>query len=124
MVFRSATDRIIFFLVLNGGVSGTGLYWCMGFSPGIVSILGYPRARYIAPLIVLVLAVIFWFDLYPWPTRMFEPALELRFLSALSGLFLFTVGQDYAFRVARARSVERQRLPVVPPQPSTTHIPA
>lgn len=81
-------------------------------------------SRYIAPLIVLALAVIFWFDLYPWPTRMFEPALELRFLSALSGLFLFTVGQDYAFRVARARSVERQRLPVVPPQPSTTHIPA
>lgn len=51
---------LFFFLVLNGGVSGTGLYWCMGFSPGIVSILGYPRARYIAPLIVLVLAVIFW----------------------------------------------------------------
>ncbi len=101
---------LFFFLVLNGGVSGTGLYWCLGFSPGIVSILGYPRARYMAPLIVFVLAVIFWFDLYPWPDRRFEPVVELRFLAALSGLFLFTVGQDYAFRVARARSAQRQRV--------------
>ncbi len=101
---------LFFFLVLNGGVSGTGLYWCLGFSPGIVSILGYPRARYVAPLIILVLAVIFWFDLYPWPARMFEPAVELRFLAALSGLFLFTVGQDYAFRVSRAHSAVRQRV--------------
>ncbi len=101
---------LLFFLVLNGGVSGTGLYWCLAFSPGIVSILGYPRARYMAPLIVFVLGIIFWFDLYPWPDRMFEPVVELRFLAALSGLFLFTVGQDYAFRVARAHSLERQRV--------------
>lgn len=99
---------LFFFLVLNGGVAGTGLYWCLGFSPGIVSILGYANARYVMPLIIGVLAVVFGFDLYPWQNRMFAPEVELRFLGALSGLSLFTIGQDYAFRRARGQLVEQQ----------------
>lgn len=86
---------LFFFLVLHGGVEQTGLYWCIAFAPGMLYLLGPRVGAIIFAVALVIVGVIFYADLYPWPDRMYSSAHETRFMLAFSGTALFSLGYDH-----------------------------
>lgn len=93
--FLSPVLTLFFFLVLHGGVGQTGLYWCIAFAPGALYLVGPRVGAAVFGLALVIVGVIFYADLYPWPDRVYTSAQETRFILALSGIAFFSLGYDH-----------------------------
>lgn len=98
-----------FYLVVDGGADGSGLFTCLAVTPALVSLLGFRLGSMLLGAMIPVLAGLFYFDVYLDPQRAFAPLAEIKFLANFIGLSLFAIGLDYFRHRMQATMVSLNR---------------
>ncbi|ARU58745.1 signal transduction diguanylate cyclase [Oleiphilus messinensis] len=100
-IFIGIVAALFIYLVATGGESNTGPLWFYVFPPLIFYMLGLRQGLVVMTSCLLVIAVIFKFPELPFVITEYNPDFQLRFLTSMTFVTVFSYILDFSRRRAR-----------------------